>query len=207
MYVLLSLLFFIKTNKTALKIAFVIVYLLFGTFYFFLKKDVVFNFYQLNSTQLAELGLFFLGGSFLALLNFEKFKLVNFSIVLSGILIILSEILFQEIIFFRMILWPVFIIGLGIQSTKYISDIGNKIGDLSYGVYIYGFPIQQTLMHYFKLNAIQLMLLAVPLSILFAYFSWHLVESKVLRYKDKDPLFFLNKVKLKYILSSNQQKK
>lgn len=188
MYLILSVLFFFKTNNRLLKIVFIAIYVAFVVYYLVLKNEFFFNFYQLSSLHLAELGMFFLGGSFLALINFEKINFLKSSIIISGILIVLSEMFFEESMIFRFILWPVFIIGLGIQSTKYISCIGDEIGDLSYGVYIYGFPIQQTLMHYFKLNAIELMLLAVPLSLVFGYISWHLIESTVLKYKKKNLL-------------------
>ena len=58
---------------------------------------------------------------------------------------------------------------------------------MSYGVYIYGFPIQQTLMHFFHFSYLQLMLASVPLSLLFGYASWHLVEKRALRLKNHLP--------------------
>jgi peptidoglycan/LPS O-acetylase OafA/YrhL len=50
-------------------------------------------------------------------------------------------------------------------------------------VYIYSFPLQQTLMYYFHLNTLNLVFWSVILSIIFGYFSWHIVEKRVLKYK------------------------
>lgn len=60
-----------------------------------------------------------------------------------------------------------------------------RFGDLSYGLYIYGWPIEQWLV---RLNGgtlawPTLFALALPLSAAAAYLSWHLVEARALRLK------------------------
>jgi peptidoglycan/LPS O-acetylase OafA/YrhL len=60
-----------------------------------------------------------------------------------------------------------------------------RFGDLSYGLYIYGWPSQQTviwLMHGHA-NWWQVFLLATPLAGLLAFLSWHLIEKRALRLK------------------------
>lgn len=79
---------------------------------------------------------------------------------------------------------PVLVILLGKSSTRYLNKVGEVIGDTSYGIYIYSFPIQQTLMYFFKLDTALLFMLSLPLSILLGYVSWHLIEKKALGYKD-----------------------
>lgn len=55
-------------------------------------------------------------------------------------------------------------------------------GDYSYGVYLYGFPIQQTLVQVFGLREpLVLFALAIPPVTLLAMFSWHVVEKPTLR--------------------------
>jgi peptidoglycan/LPS O-acetylase OafA/YrhL len=55
-------------------------------------------------------------------------------------------------------------------------------GDYSYGVYIYGFPIQQAIAFYFPhlRNWLFSFALAFPLSVAFATMSWHLIEKPAL---------------------------
>src|SRR4029079_3075393 len=59
--------------------------------------------------------------------------------------------------------------------------------DYSYGMYVYGYPIQQTISY--LLPDHRVWYLNAGLGILFAwivaYFSWHLVEGPVLRRKDQ----------------------
>lgn len=54
-------------------------------------------------------------------------------------------------------------------------------GDYSYGVYIYGFVVQQCVASFFpELTSYSSLLLSLPLSILCAVVSWHLVERPAL---------------------------
>ncbi len=66
----------------------------------------------------------------------------------------------------------------------HLSRFGTK-NDLSYGIYLYAWPIQQLLLKYFiaALNPITLFLCALPLCCAAAYLSWHLVEKPFLKLK------------------------
>jgi peptidoglycan/LPS O-acetylase OafA/YrhL len=58
-------------------------------------------------------------------------------------------------------------------------------GDYSYGVYLYGFPIQQTIAYLFPEHRTPLfnLMLAIPLTLTMAVLSWHLLEKHVLDLK------------------------
>lgn len=60
----------------------------------------------------------------------------------------------------------------------------NRLGDYSYGLYIYAFPVQQTLvMLYPGMSAEELLLASGVISLFFAVLSWHLLEKHALRQK------------------------
>ena len=59
---------------------------------------------------------------------------------------------------------------------------GKLPADLSYGVYIYAFPVQQLLAAYGRLDVITAILAVLP----FAALSWFLVESPAMKLKPKD---------------------
>ena len=62
------------------------------------------------------------------------------------------------------------------------------LGDLSYGVYIFAFPVQQIVVHWgkeFGLNFLISFGLSLMGTMVLAYASWHIVEKKSLRFKPR----------------------
>lgn len=78
------------------------------------------------------------------------------------------------------------VITLGCASTPILRDFG-RFGDLSYGTYLYGFPVAQTLSWAYgdRMPFVVHILLAMLMSLLLAFASWHLVEKRALRIKPK----------------------
>lgn len=63
-------------------------------------------------------------------------------------------------------------------------DQFNRIGDYSYGLYIFGFPVQQSLVYLLgKPDPLLLFGLTFPLTLLLAVFSWHFIEKPSLNFK------------------------
>ncbi len=58
----------------------------------------------------------------------------------------------------------------------------NKIGDYSYGLYIYAFPVQQVLTYITKDVFIHIAIASI-VTFVFAFLSWHLIEKQFLRMK------------------------
>jgi peptidoglycan/LPS O-acetylase OafA/YrhL len=64
-----------------------------------------------------------------------------------------------------------------------------KIGDLSYGTYLFAFPMQQSLVSIFgagHIGPIQLSALAIPIVLALAFVSWRFVEAPALRLRDRE---------------------
>jgi len=60
----------------------------------------------------------------------------------------------------------------------------NRFGDYSYGIYLWGFPCQQLIVLWLgHPRPARITLLALPLALLFAIASWHLIEHPALRLK------------------------
>lgn len=78
------------------------------------------------------------------------------------------------------------IITLGSESTPILRNSA-KMGDLSYGMYLYGFPVAQTISWAIgaKLPFTGHVVLTLVISAALAFASWHLVEKHALRFKPK----------------------
>lgn len=83
------------------------------------------------------------------------------------------------------IMVPYLVIAFGTASFPVIHRFG-RFGDLSYGVYIYAFPVQQTVIWATpSLDVYQHLAMAIPITLVLAWLSWHLVENVALRYKPR----------------------
>jgi len=67
--------------------------------------------------------------------------------------------------------------------------IVTRNGDLSYGIYIYAFPVQQAVAHLWDsdLHALTMIVVSLPVTYALAWLSWRLVESPALRFKPGRP--------------------
>ena len=182
-YVLISLLFFFRNKKKLINNIIIISFILlfFGKFLFFEKIGTIG--YILGNSNTLNLGLYFIGGSLLASIKIEdnKFKTALFII---AILLLCLSFYLKFFFFSQFIVLPFIVVIVGISSTKYINSLSKIFGDISYGIYIYSFPIQQILMYFFNLNYLQLMGISLILSVFFGFLSWNLVEKKALNFKN-----------------------
>jgi peptidoglycan/LPS O-acetylase OafA/YrhL len=60
----------------------------------------------------------------------------------------------------------------------------NRVGDYSYGMYIYAFPVQQwTVALWAGIGTWTLTAVSIPVTLVFAALSWHLIEKRALAMK------------------------
>lgn len=80
-------------------------------------------------------------------------------------------------------------LGYGVLWAAYVPDLHafNRVGDYSYGLYIYAFPVAQVLRQYFiHIGPLALFAWGTVLTLACAAISWHLVEEPALRLKRVD---------------------
>ncbi|MDB5877438.1 MAG: acyltransferase [Variovorax sp.] len=81
------------------------------------------------------------------------------------------------------LLLPFFTIAAGLMSFPFVRRFG-RFGDLSYGIYIYSFPVQQTVLWSLpKMPFAYSMALTIAVTFALAAASWHIVEKRALTFK------------------------
>lgn len=130
-----------------------------------------------------EFGAFFLLGS---CLHFHRDALrrhrrtVLWALVLAGAVLLAIGHGYAALL----VVLPPAVVAFGTASTPVIRRFG-RFGDVSYGLYIYAFPVQQTLILLFgrAWSLPALLLASVACTLVLAWLSWHLVERPALGLK------------------------
>jgi len=87
-------------------------------------------------------------------------------------------------------LFPLFgcYLAIWLALTQHLPVIpAARFGDLSYGIYIYGWPVEEGAAWLLGGRIVwwQVFLLALPTAAVLAFLSWHLVEGPALRFKPR----------------------
>jgi peptidoglycan/LPS O-acetylase OafA/YrhL len=89
----------------------------------------------------------------------------------------------------KILLWltlPYVVLAYGLSRSRLGSWV-NRVGDCSYGVYIYAFPVQQfVLLKFPEISYPVYLFVTIAITLVLGYASWHLVEKRVLKFKPKD---------------------
>ncbi|MDE2427911.1 MAG: acyltransferase [Burkholderiales bacterium] len=128
--------------------------------------------------------LFFSGASFY---SFKKYiplshRIFLCIVVTAGIAFLFGKTVFSMLVCLAI---PYTVLYLAFIPNGIIRQF-NKMGDYSYGVYIYAFPIQQSIgAIYPKISVSQLAISSLTLTFIMAAFSWHVIEKPVLSNKNR----------------------
>lgn len=150
-----------------------------------LTGRVYFPTYSLGliADQLIFLGIFFMAGAVLALFPawIRQAQWRARLVVVTGLLL-LGVLYGGGYTYARFVLIPLFVIALGESNYPVLSWI-RRYGDISYGVYIWGWPVQQVLVQVLHPSQPLLALLSVLLAWAVGALSWHLIEKPALQLK------------------------
>lgn len=141
------------------------------------------HFYLLDESQAVRLFFMFFSGAAYWLLK-ERIRLSGLIFSLLGIALLASGALSQQLFF------AVYQLGIG-YILFYLAYVPagwirkyNAAGDYSYGVYIYAFPVQQSVLAWYPgMSAWALMGWSALITLALAIASWHLIEQRALALK------------------------
>lgn len=185
MYIILILLLLLRNDLV--KKVFVVI-----TICALLLKNTIFayNFnntdiFYLNVTSFSRFAQYFAVGVFLQMISISSWskKIKNIITVISLLLSVGFIVL--KITPLAMLCLSIMFILFGEMCWEKVYDFIHKIGDLSYGTYIYAFPISQILIVSFNSNISPTMLtiLTILLVLPIAYLSWRFIEQPALTLK------------------------
>lgn len=129
---------------------------------------------------LAYFGLFFAAGSLLRAYPYLRKPLPTLLFFTVGSALVYID---QTRLGLALIV-PWLTVAVGVRSWTGLRDV-SKTGDLSYGIYIYAWPVQQIGVAFLGRQTpyLELLSITVPVTLALAAASWHLVEKKALRFK------------------------
>jgi peptidoglycan/LPS O-acetylase OafA/YrhL len=124
--------------------------------------------------------MFFSGSSYYLYIGKKNFneKILTIGAIITVIFFFLG--LFQYILFITL---PYFVLYLAFLPVPALNRFGNS-GDYSYGLYIYGYPIQKTIVYYLgNLPIFEMIIVSLICIFPMAYLSWHCIEKRALSLK------------------------
>ena len=181
-YVFILLFFYFRSNKKILKALLVIVVALFLMVRLAFYDWTVQTHFFIPLEPLFDLGPYFLMGSLLSCFDFDKMPAKNaIAAVLSMALI--ASVYFKighTVVYFTL---PFIVIYVGKQTSKLANWVHTKLGDPSYGIYLYAFPLQQLLIYWYRPSTLVLFIASTIGAFVFGYLSWIFIEKKALALK------------------------
>jgi peptidoglycan/LPS O-acetylase OafA/YrhL len=177
-----------KLNFLRIKPLFIILTILFSMWLFLPEKQLTEFIFDMNKAQLLKCGIMFFMGSFLQICSFKQYLnqkiTTGFILSLFGASIFFLPSKFGLLILFFVL--PLITLYLSFASWIKLQKIF-AFGDFSYGIYLYAFPVQQTLIYFFK-NKFSLMgfiLTSAVITLFFGILSWFLIEKPLIEYSRK----------------------
>ncbi len=143
-------------------------------------------FYGMIVQDVVQYGVYFLIGTCVSRFRLERWLTLS-GVCASVVLMIAAE---PWPLVSRAVSWiafPSVFLAFGLATSAAARALA-RLGDYSYGVYIYAFPVQQSVNYLFPALPMALyVLLSLALTFAFAAASWHLIESRALRWKPRKP--------------------
>jgi len=181
-YLIILLFFYFRSNKKILKTLLVIVVALFLFVRLAFYDWTVQTHFFIPLEPLFDLGPYFLMGSLLSCFDFDNMPAKN---VIAAVLciVLVASVFFKighTVVYFTL---PTLVIYVGKQTSKLATWVHNALGDPSYGIYLYAFPLQQLLIYWYRPSTLVVFIASTIGAFVFGYLSWVLIEKKALALK------------------------
>ncbi len=142
--------------------------------------------YRFDLRQVFMCGTYFWVGA--AIYGFDLKKHLTISAaVIAGFAMLCLEPHIPTLRIAAMVFLPIVVLAFGFDHNETLARL-TRHGDYSYGIYIYAFPVQQTIAYLWPSMPLQYyLLLSLTITMLLAAASWRLIESPALSLKPRKP--------------------
>ena len=141
------------------------------------------TFLTMSLPLLLKNAVFFFAGSFFYVYR-EQLTFSAWAALAALVLIILS-FPFKNGVIVMVALLPYIVLYVAFLPLPRLARFSSRV-DYSYGLYLYHWPIEQLIIHYYGIQTIPVLVffaLSYGLTLLAAILSWHLIEAPALRFK------------------------
>ena len=146
--------------------------------------DQQFVFWGTGSRSVADVGPYFFIGAIYSVTSMRRFLNASLGLLMVGMLALFQtpDYMLQQV--GLMLVLPYAVLSFAVQPIPVISRIG-RLGDPSYGLYVYGFPVQQALFHLGgpTMGPLDNAIIATFITLMLGYVSWHVLEKRALAFK------------------------
>lgn len=134
----------------------------------------------------ALMWVFFAMGAILRLLVERGMRFrTDVAVGLLAVFLVIAGTLPQHTTKVAWVFLPYVVLTIGLASTPYVRR-ASRYGDLSYGLYLWAFPVQQLVIDVWGVQRMSVNLVVVTaITALLAFASWHVVEHPSMRLKDR----------------------
>ena len=139
--------------------------------------------FRLRVDFIFELGLFFMIGAFLGAIDWKDIFYKKQMTIIATIITV-AILYFQPNPIWLCFTWPYLVIFVGQGSSKFSNWIHANLEDPSYGIYLYAFPVQQSIIYFFHPSVTVLLWTSTLIAFGLGILSWKFVEKKTLQFKD-----------------------
>ena len=137
---------------------------------------------RMSIDKFGLLGTLFASG--MVVYHFELTKDIKMIPWLPVILVNIICLMFLPKLIFLFIAFPILVFSIANARETIVNQL-TRFGDVSYGMYIYAFLVQQIVISQFKVTPLLLLVNSLIISWVLGYLSWKLVEQPALRWKDQ----------------------
>ncbi|NID15762.1 acyltransferase family protein [Luteibacter yeojuensis] len=143
-------------------------------------------FYGSDLISALDVAPYFLIGATIKICNLDRFLDPVMALFLAILVALIPPAAAATSELALFLLLPYCTLSLAMSSHRFLSKAG-RFGDFSYGLYLYGFLVQQSVNHFTQntLTALQNALVSLPIALALAALSWHYIEKPMLSLKPR----------------------